>query len=214
MTEQGVGAHGAGDSPAPSAHAVRTGRPRSSRAGEAIIEAVLDLLSDGVTVDAISIESVAARAGVGKATIYRRWSNKQDMLAEAVRKLKGTPPTARGESVRDRLISMLATTGRGGHDERAARIFPCLMPEVLRSDIAYGIWQEVIVEPRRAAFREVLREGVDSGELRADLDVEVAMSMLTGSVLLNRLLRWNPALEDDTLPEKVVDMVLAGIAAR
>jgi hypothetical protein len=99
-------------------------------------------------------------------------------------------------------------------DQRAARIFPCLMPEVLRSEIAYNLWQEVMVRPRREVLRQVLRDGLASGELRADLDIEVALSVLSGSVLLNRLLRWNPDLDDDTLPERVVDMVLGGIAAR
>ena len=51
------------------------GRPRSVRADEAIIAAVIDLLADGTTAEALSIEAVAARAGVGKATIYRRWPN-------------------------------------------------------------------------------------------------------------------------------------------
>ena len=61
------------------------GRPRSARADEAIIEAVLDLLAEGTPFDALSIEAVAARAGVGKATIYRRWSNKEALLFDAVR---------------------------------------------------------------------------------------------------------------------------------
>jgi len=192
---------------------IRSGRPRDSRADEAILEAVLELLSEGVTVDAISIEAVAARAGVGKATIYRRWSNKQAMLADAVRELKGTPPEASGSTVRERILSLLRVTAKG-HDARAAKIFPCLIPEVQRSEIAYRIWQEAVVEPRRAVGRQVLRQAIADGELRADLDVEVALSVLTGSVLLNRMLRWNPALDDDTLPERVVDMVLDGIAAR
>jgi AcrR family transcriptional regulator len=198
---------------APASTGVRTGRPRDSRADGAILEAVLDLLSEGVTIDAISIEAVAARAGVGKATIYRRWSNKQALLADAVRELKGTPPKATGSNVRERILSLLRVTAKG-HDARAAKIFPCLMPEVHRSDIAYGIWQEAVVEPRREAGRQVLRQGVADGELRPDLDIEVALSVLTGTMVLNRMLRWNPNLDDDTLPECVVDMVLEGIAAR
>jgi AcrR family transcriptional regulator len=208
-----VGAEVQTSGPGAPAHVLRTGRPRSSRADEAILEAVLDLMSEGVTVDAISIEAVAARAGVGKATIYRRWSNKQAMLADAVRELKGTQPQPHGSNVRERILSLLTATGKG-HDARAAKIFPCLVPEVLRSDIAYGIWQDVIVRPRRDVFRQVLLQAVADGELREDLDIEVALSLLSGPILLNRMLRWNPALDDDTLPERVVDMVLEGIAAR
>lgn len=198
---------------APSNPAVRSGRPRDSRVDEAILEAVLDLLSEGVTVDAISIEAVAARAGVGKATIYRRWSNKHALLADAVRELKGNPPKPSGSNVRERILSLLKVTAKG-HDARAAKIYPCLMPEVHRSDIAHRIWQEAVVEPRREAGRQVLRQGIADGELRPDLDIEVAISVLTGSIVLNRMLRWNPNLDDDTLPERVLDMVLEGIAAR
>lgn len=65
------------------------GRPRSARADEAIIEAVMQLLSGGQSADAISIEAVAAKAGVGKATIYRRWPNKEALLIDAVTAMKG-----------------------------------------------------------------------------------------------------------------------------
>lgn len=188
----------------------RTGRPRSIRADEAIIEAVLDLLAEGVTVDAVSIEAVAARAGVGKATIYRRWPNKQALLADAMRELKGTPPQPVGDNVRERLLSLMCNVGKG--DERSARIFPCLMPEVLRSETAYELWQSVVVEPRREVVRELLRRGIADGELRPDIDIDVAAAVLTGPPLLNRMLRWNPNLDDATLPEQVIDMVFAGIA--
>ncbi len=190
------------------------GRPRSTRADEAILDAVLDLMSEGVTVDAISIESVAARAGVGKATIYRRWPNKQALLADAVVALKGPVQEPEGDNVRERVLSLMRKVGKGTKDERATRIFPCLMPEVLRSEAAYQLWQTVMAEPRRAVMREVLRRGIAEGELRADLDIEVAAAVLTGSVLLNRLLRWNPNLDDDLLPEQVVDMVLEGLRPR
>ncbi|WP_117213574.1 TetR/AcrR family transcriptional regulator [Allorhizocola rhizosphaerae] len=188
------------------------GRPRSTRADEAILEATLDLLSEGVTVDAISIESVAGRAGVGKATIYRRWPNKQALLADAVMALKGPPQQPVGDTFRERVLSLMSRAG-WGNDERATRIFPCLMPEVMRSEAAYQLWQRVVTEPRREVMRQLLRRGIAEGELRADLDVEVAASVLTGPVVLNRVLRWNPNLDEDTLPEQVVDMVLAGISA-
>src|SRR5262249_5933040 len=58
------------------------GRPRSPRADEAIIDAVLDLLAEGTTAEALAIETIAARAGVGKATIYRRWPNKEALLVD------------------------------------------------------------------------------------------------------------------------------------
>src|SRR6059058_3780324 len=83
------------------------GRPRSARADEAIIDAVLDLLADGTPAETLSIEAVAARAGVGKATIYRRWSNKESLIVDAVATVKGELPKLAGESLRDDLVAVL-----------------------------------------------------------------------------------------------------------
>jgi AcrR family transcriptional regulator len=188
------------------------GRPRSARADEAIIDAVLDLLAEGNTVEALSIEAIAARAGVGKATIYRRWAGKESLLADAIRTLKGPTPEPAGKSVREDLITLLSVVARNG-DERALKIMPCIMPEVSRSPEQYRIWQEIIA-PRRQRMREVLGRGIQTGELRADIDVELTILLLTAPVVMQRTLRWQPGLEDSALPGRVVDAVLAGIAAR
>ncbi|WBB69727.1 TetR/AcrR family transcriptional regulator [Micromonospora sp. WMMD812] len=188
------------------------GRPRSLRADEAIIEATLDLLAEGSTIEALSIEAIASRAGVGKATIYRRWSGKEALLRDALGILKGTPPETTGRSVREDLIVLVGGVGRNA-DPRASKIMPCLIPEVNRDPDRYQLYQSII-EPRRARVREVLRRGVSTGELRADLDIELALAMLTGPMLIQRVLRWHPELDDTVLPERVVDGVLEGIRAR
>lgn len=188
------------------------GRPRSTRADEAIIEAVLDLLADGSTIESLSIEAIAAKAGVGKATIYRRWSGKQALIVDALRTLKGKPPTPKGESVRDDLVLLMRGVGRNP-DPRANKIMPCLVPEVHRSPEQHAVYQE-LVQPRRELTREVLRRGVETGELRPDIDIELAMLMLTGPVLMQKILRWSAEVDEQDLPERVVDAVLAGLSAR
>src|SRR5215831_18035479 len=90
----------------------KPGRPRSARADEAIIAAVLELLATGTTAEVLSIEAVATRAGVGKTTIYRRWPNKDALLLDAVASLKGGVPEIGGLSVRDDLITLLHPVGR------------------------------------------------------------------------------------------------------
>ncbi|OWV08391.1 TetR family transcriptional regulator [Micromonospora wenchangensis] len=197
----------------PTADAPRSpGRPRSTRADEAIIEAVLDLLAEGSTIEALSIEAVATRAGVGKATIYRRWPGKDALLMDALRRLKGVVAQPAGHSVRDDLVLLVGAVGHNV-DPRAERIMPCLVPEVNRSPDHFQLYQNII-EPRRKIMREVLRRGVATGELRADLDIEVAMALLTGPMLIQRLMRWHPELDDRLLPENVVDGVLDGLRAR
>ena len=189
-----------------------SGRPRSSRADEAIIDAALDLLAEGVGVDALSIEAVAARAGVGKATIYRRWPGKHELLLDTVRRLKVGQPEPRGENVRDDLIALMGVVNISD-DRRAERIWPCLVPEVVKHPELHELYQQ-IVEPRRERLRGVLRRGIETGELRPDLDIELTTLLLSGSVVLQRMLNWNPRLDMKTLAERVVDTVLAGIAAR
>lgn len=188
------------------------GRPRSARADEAIIEAVLDLLEAGTAPEALSIEAVAARAGVGKATIYRRWANKDALLLDAVRALKGPPAAVRGESVREDLLILVGAITRSA-DPRTMTIMPCLIPELHRSPAQYRLFQEM-AEPRREAMREVLRRGVRTGELRADLDVELALMMLTAPPLIQKMLRWNPRLDEESLAERLVDAVLGGLAGK
>ncbi|MEO3777002.1 TetR/AcrR family transcriptional regulator [Micromonospora sp. B11E3] len=184
----------------------------TSAADEAIVEATLDLLADGNTIETLTIEAIAARAGVGKNTIYRRWPGKNALLIDALRRLKGIVPQPAGHSVRDDLVLLVGAVGHN-IDPRAAKIMPCLVPEANRSPDHYQLYQNII-EPRRTLMREVLRRGVRSGELRADLDVEVAMALLTGPMLIQRLLRWHPDLDEVPLPERIVDGVLEGIRAR
>ncbi|MBM0275396.1 TetR/AcrR family transcriptional regulator [Micromonospora tarensis] len=188
------------------------GRPRSIRADEAIIEATLDLLAEGSTIEALSIESIAARAGVGKATIYRRWAGKDALLLDALRRLKGILAQPAGHSVRDDLVLLVGAIGKNV-DPRAAKIMPCLVPAVNRSSDQFQLYQNIIA-PRRQLMREVLRRGIDEGVLRADIDVEVTMALLTGPMLIQRVLQWNPDLDEQSLPERVVDAVLEGIRTR
>nr|BFE66489.1 TetR/AcrR family transcriptional regulator [Dactylosporangium thailandense] len=187
------------------------GRPRSARVDEAIVEAVFELLSSGQSADAISIEAVAAKAGVGKATIYRRWPNKEALLIDAVLAMKGPMPELKGESVRGDLITLI-TAMRNKRMAQYGKVTACLMPELFKSSEMSRVYQGV-VEPRRELMRGVLRRGIASGELRADLDVELALLVLSGPTLAQNMLRWNPNVPDEGFAENLVDFVLRGAHA-
>jgi AcrR family transcriptional regulator len=187
------------------------GRPRSARADEAIAEAMLDLLAEGTTFEALSIEAVAARAGVGKATIYRRWPNKESMLVDAIAKMKGDPAAVPGTSLRDDLIAFLTPVG-AIKSTRAGQIMPCLIPELRRSPDLKGVYQQAMA-PRRELLRQILHTWRDRGELRADVDIDVVMVALVGPLLAQNVMYWNPDLSRENLPERLVDTILAGIAA-
>ena len=70
-----------------------------------------------------------------------------------------------------------------------------------------------IIEPRRNMYREVLRRGIRSGELRADLDIEALMAMLISPMVVQNLLHWRPSLDTATLPERLLDLVWPAITA-
>lgn len=190
----------------------RIGRPRSETAERAIIEATLDLIAaDGIA--AVSIEGVAAKAGVGKTTIYRRWPNKEALICDAAASLKAPLPELPGKSVREDLLllagAMQATPGR----DRTARLLSCLHTEAHRYPELAARYKQTVIEPRRDAVRAVLRRGVQSGELRDDLDVDT-MRVLFSAPLLYRALARSDDFAADDLAEAVVDALLDGLRPR
>lgn len=185
------------------------GRPRSTRADEAIIEATLQLLAEGTTVEALSMEAIAARAGVGKATLYRRWSSKEDVLVDAIASLKVPLPELSGQSVRDDLVRLVEVVG-SSQSSRAGRIMQWLLAELQRPGRLRDQYV-ALVEKRRDVLRAVIHRGIRTGELRADADVELTIALLTGPMYMTKLLGNNPRLDDDDLPDRLVDAVLRGV---
>ena len=189
----------------------RPGRPRSERADQAIIDAALSLFAESGP-EGLCIERVAARAGVGKATIYRRWPGKEDLLLDAIAALKAPLPEPGGHSVRDDLVALLDAMCQETADPRRAREFALLLGEGAKYPRLMARYVETVVEPRREVVRGVLRRGVASGELRPDLDVEAALFMLIGAVLVRG--RYEQQAIPPAYPEQVVDELLQGLAAR
>ncbi|WP_152990570.1 TetR/AcrR family transcriptional regulator [Sphaerimonospora mesophila] len=186
------------------------GRPRSEKAEKAIVDATLDLLGEGIGVAELSIESIAARAGVGKTTIYRRWSNKEDLVVDALATLKPPIPPLAGLSVRDDLVTYLRVLRDESCHQRTRCIMNIAMSHSDRHPRLAERFREVALEPRRAALRGVLRRGMETGELRADLDEEMAMAILSGAMMWYT--RWNrsgPEPPED-VAERIVDEALLG----
>ena len=189
----------------------RPGRPRSERADRAIIDAALSLFAESGP-EGLCIERVAARAGVGKATIYRRWPGKEDLLLDAIAALKSPLPEPAGRSVREDLVTLLGAMCRQAADPRRAREFALLLGEGARYPRLMARYVETVLEPRREVIRSVLRRGMATGELRPDLDVDTALFMLVGAVLVRG--GHEPQAVPPGYPERVVDELLRGLAAR
>jgi AcrR family transcriptional regulator len=188
----------------------RPGRPRSEQAEQAIIEATLDLFAEQ-GFEGVCVEAIAARAGVGKATIYRRWPNKEELLLAALGSLKSPFPELKGVSVRDDLIAMLEVMCADKADPRKARRYALLLGEGEKYPRLMRRYKETVVEPRREVMRAVIRRGISTGELRADTDVEVAVLALSGSVMAKD--KSADGTFDGDFPARVVDGLLRGIGA-
>jgi AcrR family transcriptional regulator len=190
--------------------AKRPGRPRSEKAEQAILDATLQALTER-GVEGVTLEDVAVRAGVGKATLYRRWSGKEDLLIAAFASLKRPLPEPAGESVRDDLVAMLAAMTRDSDDPRYACQFALLNGEADRFPKLLDRFKREVAEPRRERVRDVIRRGVATGELRPDTDVEIAMLTFSGAVLARERQDSKPAA--GIFAQRAVDQILKGIAA-
>jgi AcrR family transcriptional regulator len=189
----------------------RRGRPRSEKADQAIIEATLELFAERGA-EGLCIEDVAARAGVGKATIYRRWPGKEDMLLDALAALRMPLPTPQGRSVRADLITLVDALCKETADPRRARQLALLQGEGLKYPRLLAAYTKTVAEPRRELLRSVLRRGVATGELREGTDVDAAVYMLFGAVMALR--GYGNEAADPKYPRRVVEELLRGLAAR
>jgi AcrR family transcriptional regulator len=190
----------------------RPGRPRSEQADQAIMTAALELFAESGPAG-LCIEQVAARAGVGKATIYRRWPGKEDMLLDALPLLASALPVPQGRSVRADLVALLDASGKEATDPRRRRLIALLQGEGVQYPRLKASYLATVVHPRREAFRKVLRRGVATGELREDTDIEAAMYLLNGAVVAS-MSGMHSDLVDSRYARRVVAELLRGLGAR
>ncbi|HTX27805.1 MAG TPA: TetR/AcrR family transcriptional regulator [Streptosporangiaceae bacterium] len=197
--------------PATGPIARRPGRPRSEQAEQAIIEATLDVFAEQ-GFEGVCVELVAARAGVGKATIYRRWPNKEELLLAALGSLKSPYPEPQGDSVREDLLAIIEVMCADKADPRKARRYALLLGEGEKYPRLMARYKAEVVEPRRDMIRSVIRRGIGTGELRPDTDVEISMLTLTGAIMAQE--KSLDGKLDGDFAARLVDGLLRGCTAR
>ena len=186
------------------------GRPRSERARKAILEAASELLlARGLS--AVSMDAVAERAGVSKATIYRWWPTKETLALDALyTEWAAARPHPRDTgSLRGDLLSLLRPWARLAGSWPYGRVVAALLTEAQTDPVFAAEYRERFVEPRRQQAREIFRRAIERGEIPADTKVEVALDLLYGP-LYHRLLHGHAPLNDRFVRE-VIDMVLDGV---
>jgi AcrR family transcriptional regulator len=163
------------------------------------------LASEGF--DRLTVEGVAASAGVGKATIYRRWPSKLGLVLAAVGELSAHPlPELTTGRTRDDLVSLLRHIIEALTGTIAGRILPGLVAESARSPELLGVLHDFWLS-RRGLMLEVLRQGSAQGDLPEDVDHELMADLLYGPVHYRFLI--SAALVDPALAEQLVDAVMA-----
>ncbi|MDX6503355.1 MAG: hypothetical protein QOE29_480 [Gaiellaceae bacterium] len=190
----------------------RRGRPRSEKAREAILDAAAELLlAQGL--GAVSMDAVAERAGVSKATIYRWWPTKETLALDALYHEWAAASPGAGEtgSLRADLLSLLRPWVRLVGKRPYGRVIGALITEAHTDPAFAEQWREHFVEPRRDQARPILTHAIERGELPATTDPELALDLLYGP-LYHRLLHGHAPLTDRFL-SALVDTVIAGLAA-
>jgi AcrR family transcriptional regulator len=188
------------------------GRPRSEEAHRAILAAVVELLPEH-GLKGLTIEAVAAHAGVGKTTIYRRWGTKNELVLEAIEQLRPPgPPPDTGSLIGD-LDALVAVQRERLEASQLPRVIPRVLGESLEDDELHAQIVERAVDPIRAVLGQIVRRAIDRGEVREDLDVETMIDLLHGSAVY-RLLMAGGAIEAVSgVPERVVPLLLDGISS-
>lgn len=185
------------------------GRPRDARADRAILTAALDLMAER-GVHELRMDDVAARAGVGKAAIYRRYRSKDELVAEAVAALVSEITVPNTGSTRADLLALMRDAVDVYTGSVAAGAMPSLVEAISRNPGLAEAVRDGFLAARRAALRKVLERAIERGDLRSDLDIGLALDVLGGPLFYRLLITGGPI--DEQLAEGVTDLILRGFA--
>lgn len=189
----------------------RRGRPRSAAAERAILDAVVGLLEAGEPLAALSIERIARTAGVGKATIYRRWSGKEELFVDVLRDIEPPEPAVSGTAGLDDLRLLLDSLRTRGLAQRSSVLLHNVFAQMKSHPKLWAEYHRTVIAPRRTAMLAAVRRAVDAGELRGDLDVELMNDLFLGPMLVRTVHRHEAPLPED-LTDRVIRALLEGLA--
>lgn len=186
--------------------ATTAGRPRSEEAHRAILDATLELLAE-VGFSAMTVEGVASRAQVGKATIYRRWPSKLPLVVEAFGQLPGFEEVDTGSLAED-LKKMIRAYLQAFNASPLSAILPSLAGERAHNPELAELF-EPVSKGRRQPLVRAFERAVDRSEVPAELDVELAADLVVGPIAVALFFkggRLNPRMVGP-----MVNLALGGI---
>ena len=188
------------------------GRPRSVQSQQAILDTTLTLLAtEGF--EAMSIEAIAASAGVGKKTIYRWWTSKEALAIDAIKSLQQTKsPVIDTGSLREDLIVMFRNAFQTWSGPLARELMIKALGEMTTHPEVYQAFYDQVIAPRFQQFTHLIQRAQAHGEVRQDLDANDIIGLLAGPVWYHLFFNPSSTSPASDLPERLVDAVLQGIA--
>jgi AcrR family transcriptional regulator len=191
-----------------------TQRPngRAERSRRAILDATRDLLGEEGDIGSLTIEAVAARSGVAKTTIYRRWRDKWELALDAVMidMLTGFKNPVDVGDTRKELITFVNSVVKIWRTPPYGDAMRGLVSEIATQPELAREYRERVVEPRRDQLAPVIERGIKRGDLRPDTDLRLVHELLVGPILYRLLLSGGPL--DRKLGTRLVDAVLEGFS--
>jgi AcrR family transcriptional regulator len=186
------------------------GRPRDPAADRAILEATIELLAEE-GFGRLSIEGIAARAGVGKTTVYRRWPSKVSLVVDAIAHLKApsnvaiTDDMTTAAALELRLLEFIRAT----RPSSSGKIMAALVGEMCRNhELAHAV-RSALITRRRDEVTRLLERGIERGELRPGIDLELVSDLLGGPIVMRVLLTGSPI--GPAVARAIVATVLEGV---
>lgn len=184
------------------------GRPRSPETREKILKAAYEILNEVGFMD-LTIEGVAARAEVGKPTIYRRWKNKtalaMDAFLEAVNPELAFPDSGSVKQDFREQMQKLVKLMNSSRGEVLANVIGCGQADNELIEVYRKNW----LTPRREDAKQIFQRGVERGELREGVDAEVAIDALYSPLFYRLLLKHQPLT--DEFVDELLDVVMDGL---
>ena len=185
------------------------GRPRDERADRAILRATLELMAE-TGAHELRMDDVARRAGVGKATIYRRYRSKGELITAEIAGQVSEITIPDTGATRTDLRALMRGAVEVYRGSLEAAVMPSLVEAMSRDVGLARLVREEFLTRRRAALQEVLERGIERGDLQRDLDLDLALDVFGGPLFYRLLITGGPI--DDHLADGVVELILRGFA--
>jgi AcrR family transcriptional regulator len=187
------------------------GRPRDPARDELILDAAEALVTE-CGYDRTTVDAIAERAGVGKPTIYRRWSGKAEVVAAAIRRRKTHRPLADTGSLRGDLHAALRALSLS-IDDTGVQLAAGIAGQLRSSEELAGLFREHVIAVERARWAEIVRRAVARGELRADVPVSPLFGEIGPATVFSRMLLGVEPV-DEAFVEELVDHILLPLLPR